>query len=144
MSTKRSHMLKQTCSWKVQICLSMCDFLVEGLIRTNFAYVLNEWSLDYPLMLIKHFSRCNVVTRLARQKTLRKEIAKLKRQKRKLVSNEISSCYENINSDKCVKVDNFLLEYMCRRLSYLVKLHSPWLYENENFSAVICGFFNIN
>ena len=27
MSTKRSHILKQTCTWKLQVCLSMCDLL---------------------------------------------------------------------------------------------------------------------
>ena len=30
MSTKRSHILKQTCSWKLQVCLSMCDPLVDS------------------------------------------------------------------------------------------------------------------
>ena len=29
MSTKRSHILKQTCSFQLQICLSMCDILVN-------------------------------------------------------------------------------------------------------------------
>ena len=29
MSTKRSHILKQTCSWKLQVCSSMCDLLVD-------------------------------------------------------------------------------------------------------------------
>ena len=29
MSTKRSHILKQTYSWKLQVCLSMCDLLVD-------------------------------------------------------------------------------------------------------------------
>ena len=29
MSTKRSHILKQTYSWKLQVCLSMCDHLVD-------------------------------------------------------------------------------------------------------------------
>ena len=53
---------------------------------TNVSFLENfGYSSVIP---IKNFSRCNVVVRLARQKTLRKEIAKLKRQKRKLVSNE--------------------------------------------------------
>ena len=29
MSTKRSRILNQTCSWKLQVCLSKRDFLVE-------------------------------------------------------------------------------------------------------------------
>ena len=29
MSSDRSHILKQTCSWKLQFCLSMCDLLVD-------------------------------------------------------------------------------------------------------------------
>ena len=29
MSTKRSHILKQTCSFQLQVCLSMCDILVD-------------------------------------------------------------------------------------------------------------------
>ena len=28
MVTKRSHILKQTCKWKLQVCLSMCDLFV--------------------------------------------------------------------------------------------------------------------
>ena len=53
---------------------------------TNVSFLENfGYSSVIP---INNFSRCNVVVRLARQKTLRKEIAKLKRQKRKLVSNE--------------------------------------------------------
>ena len=28
MVTKRSHVLKKTCSWKLQVCLSMCDLFV--------------------------------------------------------------------------------------------------------------------
>ena len=36
MVTKRSHILKQTCSWKVQVCLSMCDlFLPPGIKGLN-------------------------------------------------------------------------------------------------------------
>ena len=27
---KRSHILKQTCSWKLQVCLSMCDLFVTS------------------------------------------------------------------------------------------------------------------
>ena len=29
LSTERSRILKQICSWKLQVCLSMCDLLVE-------------------------------------------------------------------------------------------------------------------
>ena len=29
MSTKRSHILKQACSFQLQACLSMCDLLVD-------------------------------------------------------------------------------------------------------------------
>ena len=29
ISTKRSHILKQTCSFQLQVCLSMCDLLVD-------------------------------------------------------------------------------------------------------------------
>ena len=29
MSTKRLHILKQTCSFQLQVCLSMCDLLVD-------------------------------------------------------------------------------------------------------------------
>ena len=28
-STKRSHILKQTCNWKMQVCLSMCELLMD-------------------------------------------------------------------------------------------------------------------
>ena len=29
MSTKKSHIPKQTCSFQLQVCLSMCDLLVD-------------------------------------------------------------------------------------------------------------------
>ena len=62
---------------------------------TNVSFLEN---FGYPSVIpIKNVSRCNVVVRLARQKALRKEIAKLKRQKRKLVSNE--RICENMNSN---------------------------------------------
>ena len=38
MVTKRSHILKQTCSWKLQVCLSTCDLFVTT--RVNPEIVL--------------------------------------------------------------------------------------------------------
>ena len=38
MSTKRSHIIKQTCSWKLQVCLSMCDLSVDTCTKG-----LNQW-----------------------------------------------------------------------------------------------------
>ena len=36
MSTKRSHILKQTCSFQLQACLSMCDLLADtGILRLS-------------------------------------------------------------------------------------------------------------
>ena len=29
MFPKRSYILKQTCSWKLQVCLDICDVLVD-------------------------------------------------------------------------------------------------------------------
>ena len=29
VSTKRSYIFKQTCSWKLKVCLTMCDLLVD-------------------------------------------------------------------------------------------------------------------
>ena len=36
--TKRSHILKQTCSFQLQVCLSMCD--IKGLIETPHVMLL--------------------------------------------------------------------------------------------------------
>ena len=33
MVTERSHILKKTCSWQLQVCLSMCDFLLPPSIK---------------------------------------------------------------------------------------------------------------
>ena len=39
VTTIRSHILKQTCSWKLEVCLSMCDLSVNTLLlQVNFDY----------------------------------------------------------------------------------------------------------
>ena len=47
MSTKRSHLLKQTCSWKLQFCLSVCDHFVKlalkGLMITFWGLLLLDF-----------------------------------------------------------------------------------------------------
>ena len=49
MSTKRSHILKETCRFQLQVCLSMCDFLVDpgtkGLMAFRKFCVL--WNLTH-------------------------------------------------------------------------------------------------
>ena len=35
MSTKRSHILKQTCSFQLQVCLSRCDILVQSSVQVQ-------------------------------------------------------------------------------------------------------------
>ena len=55
--TKRSHMLKQTCSWKLQVCLSMSDFFLPPDIKDlkcmvnlmKFGNVINPFqTILYP------------------------------------------------------------------------------------------------
>ena len=51
MSTKRLHILKQTCSWKLKVCLSMCDLSVDirhlrvirCIIGVTFWIFLRSW-----------------------------------------------------------------------------------------------------
>ena len=43
MATKMSHILKQICSWKLQVFLSMCDLLVDtSHLRVNMALLTNQ------------------------------------------------------------------------------------------------------
>ena len=54
MVTKRSHILKQTCSFQVQVCLSMCDLFlppgIKGLIietfRMRFSLAINNFCIS--------------------------------------------------------------------------------------------------
>ena len=45
MFPKRSYILKQTCSWKLQVCLDICDVLVDtDPFRAAVAIVITELS----------------------------------------------------------------------------------------------------
>ena len=51
---KRSHILKQTCSWKLQVCLSMCDLLE----RHSDAFIVNFIQIShiilvFPLLVLR-------------------------------------------------------------------------------------------
>ena len=53
MVTKRSHILKQTCSWKLQVCLSMCYLLLPPGIRGLINLQLGMAVIKYKLALYK-------------------------------------------------------------------------------------------
>ena len=54
ISTKRSYILKQTCSWKLQVCLSMGDLLVD----TRCQRVKEGFSLDTLIHDSRRTTRC--------------------------------------------------------------------------------------
>ena len=72
MVTKRSHILKQTCSFQMQVCLSMCDLLlpqgIEGLKDQLGHYSFAElrqsskfkMAFNHALALKKRLKECNV------------------------------------------------------------------------------------
>ena len=59
MCTERSHILKQTCTWKLQFCLRICDLLVASVkgLRKSFSVDFFCQNTEIVLLLCSYFSK---------------------------------------------------------------------------------------
>ena len=66
MCTERSHILKQTCTWKLQFCLRICDLLVASVkgLRKSFSVDFFCQNTEIVLLLCSYFSKPFFTSRL--------------------------------------------------------------------------------